>query len=132
MRLRDLVVLVTEDDPVLGVDLAFALEDEGAQPRGPFRKLADAQAALDAALPDAAILDVELLDGEVFPVAERLKSAGIPYLFYTSQASTGQAAARRDGAPVLSKAKSSHEAVLRLARLVEDDTGRGPHGDPSA
>jgi len=44
----------------------------------------DAMELLDTQHFDGAVLDVELRDGVVFPVADRLADLGIPYLFVSA------------------------------------------------
>jgi CheY-like chemotaxis protein len=77
-------VLVVEDEYVIAVDLARALEDLGATVIGPAASVADALGfvAEDSAL-DFAILDVNLGIEKVFPVAEVLRARGVPFIFTT-------------------------------------------------
>ena len=117
--LRGKVVLLTEDDAVLASNLTFLLQDCGAEVDGPKRYLRDALVALAARTPDAAILDVELLDGEVFPVSDRLKALGVPFVFYTAKGSRGYEQAQIDGAPIMSKSRGSDEPIRRLMREIE-------------
>ena len=72
MSLDGKTVLLLEDDPLLSADLALLLEDAGAEVIGPFRTFHEGLATVEAGLPHAALLDVELLDGKSFPVADRL------------------------------------------------------------
>ena len=118
MTLAGRAVLLLEDDPLLSADLAMLLEDFGATVVGPYRTLAEGLASVDGALPAAALLDVELLDGKSFAVADRLRAAGVPFLFYSAKGSSGYEAAKTGGAPILSKAHPSREAVDRLVELA--------------
>ncbi len=59
---------------------------------------------------DGAVLDVELLDGTVFPVADRLAERGIPFLF-ASAVYTQLVPARHRRIPFL--AKPFHVAELQ-------------------
>jgi CheY-like chemotaxis protein len=77
-------VLVVEDEYMIAVDPARALEDLGATVIGPAASVADALALVagESAL-DLAILDVNLGVEKVFPVAHDLRARGVPFIFAT-------------------------------------------------
>lgn len=81
--LRGRRVLVVEDEYYLADDLSRALAEAGAQVLGPVGALADAEAALEAGAFDCAILDMNLRGEMAFPIADRLESAGIPFVIAT-------------------------------------------------
>lgn len=85
VSLQGRTILVAEDDPLIGVLLKEMLEDEGALVEGPFPSAVAAGQALagDIAL-DAALLDVNLVDGDVYPVAAALQRAGVPYALFSA------------------------------------------------
>jgi len=77
-------ILVVEDEYMVAEDLRIELEDMGAEVLGPVPSLAGALALLaTGALPDAAILDVNLGGEMVFPLAEALRERGVPFMFAT-------------------------------------------------
>jgi CheY-like chemotaxis protein len=78
-------VLVVEDDYVIASDLACALEDFGAEVVGPSGSVADALALVKAEGPrlDGAVLDINLRDERVYPVADALSACGVPFIFTT-------------------------------------------------
>ena len=77
-------VLVVEDEYMLAQDLRQELEGMGAEVLGPVPSVAGALALLaGTAVPDAAILDVNLGGEMVFPVAEALRERGVPFIFTT-------------------------------------------------
>ena len=80
-------LLLVEDEFVLALGLADALGDMGADVLGPVASVADALKLVES-LPeiDAAILDVNLGNEEVYPVADALSARGIPFLFATANA----------------------------------------------
>ena len=84
-RLLGLEILIVEDEVMLAHDLAFAMEDAGAEVIGPAYTLDQARGALEGTdfHADAAILDVDLGGRDVFPVARTLVEMGIPFLFHT-------------------------------------------------
>ena len=118
--LADKTILLVEDDPVVASALLFSLEESEANVAGPVRRVRTAMREVERQPPDAAILDVELLDGEVFPVADRLREQGVPFVFYTARGSQGHDAAHDMGAPVIGKGQSTDAAVERLKALIAD------------
>ncbi|MGP7796840.1 response regulator [Sphingomonas sp. CLY1604] len=82
MPLNDRRILVVEDEYMLAHDLCDALQEAGAIPIGPEPSV---QAALMRIASeeqiDAAILDVNLNNETVFPVADLLTDRHVPFLF---------------------------------------------------
>jgi DNA-binding response OmpR family regulator len=77
-------VLIVEDQIMLGMQLAAAVQDCGCEPVGPAGLVVTAlPMALREPL-DAALLDVYLIDQTVAPVAEVLARRGIPFAFVTA------------------------------------------------
>jgi PAS domain S-box-containing protein len=76
-------VLVVEDEPLVSLMMSEALNELGFEVIGPFRKVSDAVAALNKTAVHAAILDVNLGDQQVYPVAELLQGRDIPFAFVT-------------------------------------------------
>ena len=77
-------VLVVEDEYYLADDLRRELEGAGAVILGPVSTVARALAALDGdETPDVAVLDINLRDETVWPVAEALEARGIGFVFAT-------------------------------------------------
>lgn len=80
-------VLVVEDELLIAAAMQDSLEDEGHTVVGPFKRIADALSAIrDDVSIDAALLDVNVRDEPVFPVAEALARRGIPFVFCTGYA----------------------------------------------
>lgn len=75
-------LLLVEDEFVLALGLSDVLEDLGAQVLGPVSTVAGAL-ELISKIPeiDAAVLDINLGDDVVFPVADALVGRGVPFLF---------------------------------------------------
>lgn len=79
-------VLVVENDYILAENLRAELERHGAEVLGPAASVAAALELIRTGpAPDAAILDINLDDEAVYPVADVLESRGIPFVFATSQ-----------------------------------------------
>jgi CheY-like chemotaxis protein len=78
-------ILVVEDQYAIALDLCESLDREGASVVGPAASVEDALQMLEASgPPDAAVLDIQLRGGSVYPVADRLQELGVPYLFTTA------------------------------------------------
>ena len=80
--LRDRRILIVEDEYLIASDLAMRLEDMGAVIVGPAptAKAALALIATDHAI-DGAILDINLGGTLVYPVADALRTARVPFIF---------------------------------------------------
>jgi DNA-binding LytR/AlgR family response regulator len=83
--LRGRRLLVVEDDYMVAVELARSLEEMGAQVIGPVGSVKDALAMVEMAdaRVDAAVLDINLHDERVYPVADALAGRGVPFVFVT-------------------------------------------------
>ena len=77
--LAGLRVLVVEDDMLIAIYITEVLQDLGCVVVGPVSKLDAALRIADDEAMDAAILDVNIRGGHVFPVAERLRARGVPF-----------------------------------------------------
>lgn len=75
-------ILVAEDEGLIAMEMEITLTDEGHEVVGPFLTVKEILAWLDKdEHVDAAILDVALLDGDVFPAASRLRERGVRIIF---------------------------------------------------
>lgn len=72
-------ILVVEDDMMIAVFIEEVLQELGCVVIGPTGKLDAALRLASDEVLDAAILDVTIRGGQVFPVAERLLARGIPF-----------------------------------------------------
>jgi CheY-like chemotaxis protein len=110
-------ILVVEDDFLVAMLLAEILESVGWQVVGPVAHLTT---ALDAAASegfDAAVLDVNLGDQTVYPVAEVLDARSVPFVFVTA---SGREALPRlfCGRPHLGKPFAPGKLIGTVARLM--------------
>ena len=64
-------------------DLVDLVEHSGGEVYGPCSSVTACLASLENSTPDAAILDVNLIDGDVTPVLQRLLEEGIPVVVNT-------------------------------------------------
>jgi DNA-binding response OmpR family regulator len=82
--LQDRSVLVVEDDIVLATDVAGTLAQAGCKAVLPTTSVSAALSTIVRYVVDAAILDVNVQNEWVFPVAHALEKAGIPFVFLTA------------------------------------------------
>ncbi|WP_265502460.1 response regulator [Paracoccus beibuensis] len=82
MTEQALKILVVEVDFLVAQKLANEIRARGDEVIGPFAHASDAIARLDSV--QAAILDVRVQDGTIFPVADTLISSGIPFVLLTA------------------------------------------------
>ena len=73
-------VLVVEDEMLIAFVVEEALKDHGAVVVGPEATLDAAMRLASTEALDAAVLDVTIRGGQVFPVAERLRERGVPFV----------------------------------------------------
>ena len=76
-------VLIVEDELLIGLDIAAAVEDAGGEPIGPAASVAEALSLLKRGDVKAEICDVNLPDGDIGPVLEVLEKNGIPVVVHT-------------------------------------------------
>jgi DNA-binding NtrC family response regulator len=82
--LNGLRVLVVEDDPTIATDISDLIERAEGQVIGPVGSLREAKQAVKADQSiDAAVLDVNLGDGDVTPVLETLRARKVGVVVYT-------------------------------------------------
>ncbi|WP_348629173.1 response regulator [Mesorhizobium sp. WSM3859] len=72
-------ILIVEDEFIIAMELKVMLERLGWRVLGPVPRVADALRLLEDELPTVALLDVNLGDQLVTPVAEALRSRGVPF-----------------------------------------------------
>ena len=73
-------ILVVEDEMLIAMTIEDALQESGGEIVGPVATLEAALKLAEEEKFDAAILDVTIRGGKVYPVAERLLARGIPFV----------------------------------------------------
>jgi DNA-binding NtrC family response regulator len=81
-------ILVVEDEPIVAWDLAETLASYGGEVVGPAHDLPQAEKLSQEPL-DGAVLDVNLGDQKVFPVADALAERRVPFCFVTGYGVAG-------------------------------------------
>jgi ActR/RegA family two-component response regulator len=85
LALKGRCLLVVEDEYLIAADLAASLESLGVEVIGPAASVKEALSLLETNVGrlDGAVLDINLQNEPVFPVAGVLTARGVPYLFTT-------------------------------------------------
>ena len=81
--LNQVSVLIVEDEPFIALDLAMAVEEARGRVIGPAGSVREALMLIEQHLVQAAILDVNLSDRDVTPIADLLIEGGVPVIFYS-------------------------------------------------
>lgn len=111
-------ILIAEDEPFIALDLALAIEDAGGVVIGPAATVEEALALLATNSVVAAILDVNLVDGDISPIVEYLVKSGIPLILQTGVGLPPELAARFPDLIVLMKPTISTVLVAQLETLI--------------
>ena len=116
--LADRRLLVVEDEMFVAMLIEDLLVEEGCTVVGPAASVADALKLMDGTRLDGAVLDVNLGSETVYPVADALGRAGVPFVFVTGYGAGSLIEAHR-GHPTIAKpfdpSRFADELVLGLA-----------------
>lgn len=110
-------VLIVEDDIFIALDLERVLDDAGCGVVGPAASVELALAKISVTKLDAALLDVNLGQELVFPVADRLSAEGIPFIFVTGEPRT--VPERHWMRPVITKPYQAPAVLEALAAVMQ-------------
>lgn len=109
-------VLVLDDEPLILLDLEFAVEDAGCKPLTAL-DLMEALSIVQNNAISAAILDVSLGQGQTCEqVARTLAAMGVPYVLHTGDLDRMDEAVRRLGGTLVPKPTP---AAVVVARALE-------------
>ena len=112
------VILVAEDELIIGHDLCDTVEEAGYVVEGPHGDISSAMLAYQKNKPDLAILDVQLGDGVVYPLAERLIAEDVPVIFHSGQISAEEIKSRFPKAPSLAKPCPPDKMLESVATIL--------------
>jgi DNA-binding response OmpR family regulator len=110
-------ILIVEDDSVLATDLTALLTQAGCKVVLPTTSVAAALSTMVHYVIDAAILDVNVHNEWVFPVAHALAAAGVPFLFLTAYAPDSIPPEHRDR-PFLRKPHVPAELLVAVRQML--------------
>ena len=74
-------ILIVEDEYLIAVEVAHAFRSVGAQVLGPVGTIDGADTYIDSA--EAAVIDIGICGEMSFPLADRLATLGVPFVFHT-------------------------------------------------
>ena len=108
-------ILIVEDENLISLLLETTLSDAGYQIAGTASNLSSALEMVGQVAADAAILDLNLKGKKVYPVAEKLLAAGIPFIFATGG---GHEVEGFENCPTINKPFREAELLESVARLM--------------
>jgi DNA-binding response OmpR family regulator len=111
-------ILVVEDETSIAIMLEQCLSVLGYAVVGPVSKLSAALALAASEDLDAALLDVTIRGGDVFPVAEILRTRRIPFVLASGYGKWALPASLRE-APRLTKPFSMDEMETQISQLFQ-------------
>ncbi len=121
-RLRSRRILVAEDDPLLALGYDEILRDAGATVLGPAASVEQAQKLVAENGISAALLDVRLADGEVWPLARLLAGKGVPFAFCTGHFSHDTLPDEWANRPIITKPARADKIVGVIAELLSESS----------
>jgi CheY-like chemotaxis protein len=116
---KGLRLLVVEDNMIVALDVEDMLKRNGATHVEVVNTAEEALKQLDAAVFDAALLDLKLTDGDSLPVAARLRELAIPFAFSTGYGERADIPSPFAGLPVIGKPYSESYLLSCLADLLD-------------
>lgn len=87
-------ILVAEAEFITAFDLCDTFEEAGYEVEGPHAGISSAMLACQKERPDLAILDIELVDGLTYELAQKLIDDDVPVILYSERADRDTIAAR--------------------------------------
>ena len=118
--LNNVAVLVAEDQTFIALDLSLAVEDAGGLVVGPVASSREGLALIAAGSVGAAIVDMNLVDGESTPLVEALVGLGVPFIIHTAVDLPKALAARFPALEVQTKPCRAAVLVARLETMVAE------------
>lgn len=108
-------ILVLEDEPLIAMDLEDLLTSKGFMVIGPFFTAAAASDGLDQGSPQAALLDIHLMNETSFDLARELKRRGMPFAFMTGLVAPNLLPTDLLGSPIILKPYNEKELLAFLS-----------------
>ena len=116
-------ILIVEDEAIIALNLAYAVEDVDGEVVGPVASVAEALALLETTPINGAVLDADLFDGVVTPLALHLLDLGVPFVIHTG---TGLPPCLVEGPidlPLVMKPARATSVVATLMRKLASPRG---------
>ncbi len=112
-------ILVAEDELIVGFDLCDTVQEAGFEVEGPHTGISSAMLAFQKLKPDLAILDVQLDDGMVYQLAEKLAEENVPIIFHSGHHSREEVEARFPTATTLAKPCPPAQVLQAVTDVLE-------------
>ncbi len=112
--LTGLKILIAEDEALVACDLACAVKALDGIVIGPVASVAEALSLLDEGAVDAAIVDANLIDRDVTPLAIRLIKLDVPLVVHTGNGLPDLLRQSHPYLPVVMKPMSSDTVLAAL------------------
>ena len=111
-------VLLIEEDPLVGLAVGETLAEAGYRVAGPLATQAQALAWMAGRVPDLAVIDLPLRDGDGSRLARALRARGVPFLVHADR--SADACTELSLAPRLTKPAWHRNLVLVLDQLARE------------
>ena len=118
-------VLIVEDEPFIALDLATAVEEARGKVIGPAGSVREALMLIERHPVQAAVLDLNLSDGDATPIAELLTEGGVPVIFYSGSALPVALRVRYPSASAYRKPAPPVQLLNKLVALMRRQSGDG-------
>lgn len=113
-----LTILIVEDEPIIGINLAVTVEDLGGRVAGPVATVAAAIELVPHIDASGAVLDGRLADRDVTPLAIDLAARGIPFVVHSGTGLPDALALTHPDLPLIMKPASSVAVLRELADRI--------------
>ena len=113
------LILVAEDEYMLADAIVAAIESAGGNVLGPFPSVEESLRALASAerQPDSAALNIRLLDGESYALADELRRRSVPFVFASANR-VSLLPSRFSRSPMVGKPYAAYQVVQALTALL--------------
>lgn len=112
-------ILVAEDEMIVAYDLCDTVAEAGFDIEGPHAGISEAMLAFQKEKPALAILDIELDDGIVFPLAQKLADENVPIIFHSGRHTSEEVKARFPQAQTLAKPCPPTQLLAAVNQVLE-------------
>ena len=116
--LHGLTVLIVEDETLFALELEAIVTEAGGSVLGPAATVSEALLLLRQETPAVALLDVQLLNGMITPVAEMLRALEVPFILVTGYTGPELQKPALVGAPRISKPVERHRMLKALEQAT--------------
>ena len=113
-------VMLVEDSLIIALDAEDVLGRLGADRVTTASTVEGALDILEGTQPSLAMLDINLGDRDSFPIADRLKEMGVPFLFASGYGEQAQLPDNHAGRPVVQKPYTLENVARALDKLLEN------------